>query len=161
MRKIAILGTLVLLCLLIGMVSAQQLAISNVTNIQKNAIADMNVTIQHSTKNIAIIDLTFTYNPAVISVNSFIANSSLCSVWAYSIDNDAGVSGVTLQPFDPFNGINAKNPLKVMSVNVKSLKDDGSWTWNNITPNEITENTSSQDITSEFYGHISNGFLST
>ena len=151
---------IILICVCIGVVSAQELRGSSAINVPQNQCADVNISIQHSTKNIGAIDITLTYDPSIMAVNSFTVNGSICWKMGEDINNVVGVSGVVLDAKDSLNGFSARNSVKVVTVNVKSLKNDGSRTWDNITDYVIVDS-SVNDISSEFSGHIFNGTFTT
>ena len=74
-KKLAI--SMVLLALLCAGAMAQEVEISSASKVQMNTTENLDLTIQHSDKDLGSVDITLEYNPSVMEVCRFEVNAQM------------------------------------------------------------------------------------
>ena len=154
-RKLAIF--LILVSLLCAGAVAQEVAISSASNVQVNATADLELTIQHSDKDLGAFDIVLVYNPSVMEVCRFEANNQK---WLL-MDSDLQTGSARIAIFPLAGGsVDARSPVSVGHFVVESMNNDGSQTALGLILNTITDGDGIV-ITNEFANGVRNGSFST
>jgi len=159
MRTRMYLMGVILICVCIGIVSAQELRGSSTINVPQNQGADVNVSIQHSTKLIGTAGLSLAFDPSVVGINHITVNSAQWTNMGTQFNNVAGTARVLVISSD-FTGVDATNLIKIFDINATSLKNDGSQTNFTITINDVSDSFGT-NVESDFVGHIFNGTFTT
>ena len=154
-KKLAI--SMVLLALLCAGAMAQEVEITSASNVQMNKTTNLDLAIQHSNKDLGSVDITLEYDPSVMEVLQFEANSQ---VWMFMGDDlQKGRATISVGALGG-RFVDARSPVLVGHFVVESMNDDGSQTPLGLVLEEITDSDVNK-ITTEFVGGIKNGSFST
>jgi hypothetical protein len=150
---------MVLLSLLCAGVVAQEVGISSVSNVKMNTTANLDLTIQHSSKDLGTVDITLKYDPSVMKITRFNLNSDLWTSFGGEVQ--PGIIGIAIYGSDGFSAtpVNAQSPVSIGSFVVESMLNDGSQTPLELVLTTVTDYDGSK-ITSEFTDGVK-GFFST
>jgi len=132
-RKLAMF--IVLVSLLCAGAVAQEVAISSASNVQMNATADLDLTIQHSNKDLGSVDITLEYNPSVMEVCQFEVNAQ--NWMFFGQDHQRGHITISVGALGG-GSVDARSPVSVGHFVVESMNNDGSQTPLGLVLNEIT-----------------------
>jgi hypothetical protein len=154
-RKLAMF--IVLVSLLCAGAVAQEVAISSASDVQMNATADLDLTIQHSDKDLGALDIVLVYEPSVMEVCRFEANAQKWMLM--ETDLQLGSARIGLLPLGG-GTVDARSPVSVGHFVVESMNNDGSQTSLGLVLNVITDG-NGNTITNEFASGIKNGSFST
>ena len=151
---------MVLLSLLCAGVVAQEVEISSVSNVKMNTTANLDLTIQHSSKDLGTVDITLKYDPSVMKVTRFNLNSDLWASLGGTVQ--PGLIGIAVYGSDGVAAapVNAQSPVSIGSFVVESMFNDGSQTPLELVLTTVTDYDGSK-ITGEFAGGVKNGSFST